>query len=132
MRNEQRIEQLESELAEVERQLRRTRVELDEIGVSKVPENVKAGTFLNMLISFLCFITGGAVALAGSCIEGVILKLLIIITGIIIIGVGISHNVNKVSVPDIMIRYNTLEKRVQELRKDIQEYKEDEVGDSNV
>lgn len=118
--SEQRLEQLEDELAEVERQLRRVRTELDEIGVAKVPKDVKAGTFLNMLISFLCFITGGVIILVGSSIEDMMLKLMIILLGIIIVGVGISYNVNKISVPDIMIRYNELANRAQELKAEIQ------------
>ena len=49
---EQRLEQLEDEFAKVEMQLRRTRAELDEIGISKVPENVKPGTFLDAGICY--------------------------------------------------------------------------------
>ena len=118
--NKQRLEQLEDELAKVEMQLRRVRTELDEIGVSKVPENVKPGTFLDTLITLLCVVTGGAVAIAGSCIEAMMPKLLIILAGIILVGTGISHHVNKIEVPDIMIHYNNLEKRVQELKAEIQ------------
>lgn len=118
--DEQRIEQIKNELAEVERQLRSTRAELDEIGVSKVPENVKSGTFLDILIALVFVITGGIVVLVGSSIEAMTLKILIILAGIIIIGVGARYNVNKISIPDIMIQYNTLEKRVQELKAEIQ------------
>ena len=104
----------------MERQLRSTRAELDEIGVSKVPENVKSGTFLDILIALVFVITGGIVVLVGSSIEAMTLKILIILAGIIIIGVGARYNVNKISIPDIMIQYNTLEKRVQELKAEIQ------------
>lgn len=117
---EQRLEQLEDELAKVEMQLRRTRAELDEIGISKVPENVKPGTFMDTLIMLAFAITGGIVVLVGSSIEDMALKILIILAGIIIIGVGTRYNVNKVSIPDIMIHYNTLEKRVRELKAEIQ------------
>ena len=93
--SEQRLEQLEDELAKVEMQLRCVRAELDEIGVSKVPENVKAGTFLDTLVAILCVVGGGIITTIGVSVEGMILKLLIIPLGIAIIGVGISHNVNK-------------------------------------
>lgn len=117
---EQRLEQLEDELAKVEMQLRRTRAELDEIGISKVPENVKPGTFLDMLIMLAFVIIGGIVVLVGSSIEAMTLKILIILAGIILVGVGVHYHINKVSIPDIMIHYNTLEKRVQELKAEIQ------------
>ena len=118
--NEQRLEQLEDELAKVEMQLRRTRAELDEIGISKVPENVKPGTFLNMLITLSLIFAGGIVAIVGSSIEAMTLKILTILAGIILVGIGVHYNVNKVEIPDIMIHYNTLEKRVQELKAEIQ------------
>lgn len=118
--NEQRLEQLEDELARVEMQLRRTRAELDEIGISKVPENVKSGTFLDILIALAFVIAGGIVAIIGSSIEAMMLKILIILVGIIIVGVGVHYNVNKVSIPDIMMQYNNLEKRVRELKAEIQ------------
>lgn len=117
---EQRLEQLEDELAKVEMQLRRTRAELDEIGVSKVPENVKPGIFLNMLITLSLIFAGGIVAIVGSSIEAMKLKILTILAGIILVGIGVRYNVNKVEIPDIMIHYNTLEKRVQELKSEIQ------------
>lgn len=117
---EQRLEQLEDELAKVEMQLRRTRAELDEIGISKVPENVKPGTFLNMLITLSLIFAGGIVAIVGSSIEAMALKILIILVGIIIVGIGVRYNVNKVEIPDIMIRYNTLEKHVRDLKAEIQ------------
>lgn len=118
--NEQRLEQLEDELAKVEMQLRRTRAELDEIGISKVPENVKPCTFLDILIALAFVIAGGIVAIIGSSIETMMLKILIILAGIIIVGVGVHYNVNKVSIPDIMTQYNNLEKRVRELKAEIQ------------
>lgn len=118
--NEQRLEQLENELAKVEMQLRRTRAELDEIGISKVPENVKLGTFLNMLITLSLIFAGGIVAIVGSSIEAMTLKILTILAGIILVGIGVRYNVNKVEIPDIMIHYNTLEKRVRELKAEIQ------------
>ena len=118
--NEQRLEQLEDELAKVEMQLRRTRAELDEIGISRVPENVKPGTFLNMLITLSLIFAGGIVAIIGSSIEAMMLKILVILAGIILVGIGVRYNVNKVEIPDIMIHYNTLEKRVQELKAEIQ------------
>ena len=118
--NEQRLEQLEDELAKVEMQLRRTRAELDEIGISKVPENVKPGTFLNMLITLSLIFAGGIVAIVGSSIEAMTLKILTILAGIILVGIGVHYNVNKVEIPDIMIHYNTLEKRVRELKAEIQ------------
>lgn len=117
---EQRLEQIKNELAEVERQLRLTRAELDEIGISKVPENVKPGTFLNMLITLSLIFAGGIVAIVGSSIEAMTLKILTILAGIILVGIGVRYNVNKVEIPDIMIHYNTLEKRVQELKAEIQ------------
>lgn len=109
---EQRLEQLEDELAKVEMQLRRTRSELDEIGISKVPENVKPGTFLDTLIMLAFVITGGIAVLVGSSIEAMTLKILTILAGIILVGIGVRYNVNKVEIPDIMIHYNTLENRV--------------------
>lgn len=118
--NEQRLEQLEDELAKVEMQLRRTRAELDEIDISKVPENVKPGTFLNMLITLSLIFAGGIVAIVGSSIEAMTLKILTILAGIILVGIGVRYNVNKVEIPDIMIHYNTLEKRVRELKAEIQ------------
>lgn len=118
--NEQRLEQLEDELAKVEMQLRRTRAELDEIGISRVPENVKPGTFLNMFITLSLIFAGGIVAIIGSSIEAMMLKILVILAGIILVGIGVRYNVNKVEIPDIMIHYNTLEKRVQELKAEIQ------------
>lgn len=118
--NEQRLEQLEDELAKVEMQLRRTRAELDEIGISKVPENVKPGTFLNMLITLSLIFAGGIVAIVGSSIEAMTLKILTILAGIILVGIGVRYNVNKVEIPDIMIHYNTLEKRVRDLEAEIQ------------
>ena len=118
--NEQRLEQLEDELAKVEMQLRRTRAELDEIGISKVPKNVKPGTFLNMLITLSLIFAGGIVAIVGSSIEAMTLKILTILAGIILVGIGVHYNVNKVEIPDIMIHYNTLEKRVRELKAEIQ------------
>lgn len=130
--NEQRLEQLEDELAKVEMQLRCVRAELDEIGVSKVPENVKAGTFLDTLIAILCVVGGGIITLIGVGVEGMMLKFPIILLGIVIVGVGISHNVNKVSVPDKMIRYNTLEKRAQELKDKIQAYQDSKAGETCV
>lgn len=130
--NEQRLEQLEDELAKVEMQLRCVRAELDEIGVSKVPENVKAGTFLDTLIAILCVVGGGIITLIGVGVEGMMLKFPIILLGIVIVGVGISHNVNKVSVPDKMIRYNTLEKRAQELKDEIQAYQDSKAGETCV
>lgn len=117
---EQRLAQLEDELAKVERQLRLTRAELDEIGIFKVPENVKPGTFLDTLIMLAFVITGGIAVLVGSSIEDMTLKILIILVGIILVGVGVHYHINKVNVPDIMIHYNTLEKRVQELKAEIQ------------
>lgn len=130
--NEQRLEQLEDELAKVEMQLRCVRAELDEIGVSKVPENVKAGTFLDTLIAILCVVGGGIITLIGVGVEDMMLKFPIILLGIVIVGVGISHNVNKVSVPDKMIRYNTLEKRAQELKDEIQAYQDSKAGETCV
>ena len=117
---EQRLEQIKNELAEVERQLRLTRAELDEIGISKVPENVKPGTFLDTLIMLAFVITGGIIVLIGSSIEDMTLKILTILAGIILVGMGVHYHINKVNVPDIMIHYNTLEKRVQELKAEIQ------------
>lgn len=117
---EQKLEQLEDELAKVEMQLRRIRAELDEIGISKVPENVKPGTFLNMLITLSLIFAGGIVAIVGSSIEAMTLKILTILAGIILVGIGVRYNVNKVEIPDIMIHYNTLEKRVRELKAEIQ------------
>ena len=117
---EQRLEQVKNELAEVETQLRRTRAELDEIGISKVPENVKPGTFLDTLIMLAFVIAGGIIVLIGSSIEDMTLKILVILVGIIIVGLGARYHINKVNVPDIMIHYNTLEKRVQELKAEIQ------------
>lgn len=117
---EQRLEQVKNELAEVEMQLRRTRAELDEIGISKVPENVKSGTFLDILIALVFVITGGIAILVGSSIEDMTLKILVILAGIILVGMGAHYHINKVNVSDIMIHYNTLEKRVQELKAEIQ------------
>lgn len=117
---EQRLEQVKNELAEVETQLRRTRAELDEIGISKVPENVKPGTFLDTLIMLAFVIAGGIAVLVGSSIEPMTLKILVILAGIILVGVGVRYHINKVNVPDIMIHYNTLEKRVRELKAEIQ------------
>ena len=117
---EQRLEQLEDELAKVEMQLRRAHAELDEIGISKVPENVKPGTFLNMLITLSLIFAGGIVAIVGSSIEAMTLKILVILAGIILVGIGVRYNVNKVEIPDIMIHYNTLENRVRELKAEIQ------------
>lgn len=118
------MEQLQSELAEAELQLRQIRQQLDNCRVAEIPKDVKPvkGIHLFILILFmLTFLATGFILLIAEFQFATAINPFLVILGFMLIIIGAAYPARELHVPDLMVQYNEVTAKIATLQKQLKE-----------
>ena len=117
------MEQLQSELAEAELQLRRIRRQLDDCRVAEIPKDVKPvkGMHLFILILFmLTFLVTGFVLLIAEFQFATTINPFLVVLGFMLIIIGAAYPARELDVPDLMVQYNEVAAKITTLQQQLE------------
>lgn len=121
--NEDKLQELQSELEEEKLLLKQVRKELDDCDIETVPTVVKVantGVVLGCVLGVIC---GFALMFVSLFTHNVILCYTVFIIGIIVMLFSLYQWVRLVDIPDLMKKYNDCVQRIKELKEEIKKMK---------